>query len=398
MKIGTFTSHPAADAFPLIEGPEFDELVADIRTNGLREPIWYWLDPGGKRGSEQLILDGRNRLRACLKGNVKPEFRQYRGKDPVAFVISLNLHRRHLNESQRGMIAARLESVRHGGDRSKTPIGVLNRKDASHQLNVGERTVTRARAVLEKAVPEIVKAVDTGRMSVAAANEVIKLTAGKQRELAKRVEKSKDVKPGHVRALVRQEQRREVVRNINTGRVPPLVGTFRLIVADNPWPYENSDGHEGARGHITYPPMSMEAICELGRDIDKVAHEDCILGLWVTNAFIREVGRVLDAWKFEHQTMITWGKDRLGMGSWPRGKTEHLVIASRGKPVHTLNELTTLMMAPVREHSRKPDEIMDAVAKHCPGPRLEMFAREPRDGWTSWGAEPTKFDASKEAA
>ena len=79
--------HPLADIFPLIEGAEFDELIADIKANGLLEPIVV---------HEEMILDGRNRYRACLAAGVEPTLTPFRGDDPVAFVISANLRLPHL--------------------------------------------------------------------------------------------------------------------------------------------------------------------------------------------------------------------------------------------------------------------------------------------------------------
>ena len=91
--------HPAAEVFPLLEGDAFEALVEDIRRNGLREPIWLHQD--GR------ILDGRNRYRACGKVDVEPRFQTYIGPDDsiLPFVVSLNLFRRHLNESQRALVA-----------------------------------------------------------------------------------------------------------------------------------------------------------------------------------------------------------------------------------------------------------------------------------------------------
>lgn len=100
--------HPAANLFPILEGAAFAELVADVKANGLREPITLYQ---GK------ILDGRNRARACVKAKVRPRTRVWKGTDPLAYVVSLNLARRHLTESQRAMVAARLVQTSHGGDR-----------------------------------------------------------------------------------------------------------------------------------------------------------------------------------------------------------------------------------------------------------------------------------------
>lgn len=96
--------HEVANIFPMMSGDEYADLVADIRANGLIEPIWTH---AGK------IIDGRNRYRACVESGVKPEYRKYTGKEAelVSFVVSLNLKRRHLNETQRAVVAGRLANM-----------------------------------------------------------------------------------------------------------------------------------------------------------------------------------------------------------------------------------------------------------------------------------------------
>jgi hypothetical protein len=155
-------AHPLADIFPLLDEPELGELAADIAEHGQREPIVTY---------EDRVLDGRNRLRACLMAGVKPWFKPFDGVDPLAFVVSANLRRRHLNESQRAMIAARLATLRLGANQHSEglPIG-----RASTLLNIGERSVARAREVLESGEPELARAVDAGELSVSGAVEQIR--------------------------------------------------------------------------------------------------------------------------------------------------------------------------------------------------------------------------------
>ena len=102
-------THPAADLFPVLEGPAFDALAADIQAHGLRVPIV--IHPDGT------LLDGRNRLRACEAVGVTPAFETWTGElgTETDYVISLNLARRHLDESQRAMVAARLATLPDGG-------------------------------------------------------------------------------------------------------------------------------------------------------------------------------------------------------------------------------------------------------------------------------------------
>ena len=125
--------------------------------------------------------------------------------------------------------------------------------------------------------------------------------------------------------------------------------------------------------------------------VAQLADTDCILWLWTTNAFMRHAYTVLDAWGFEEKTILTWDKrPGFGCGDYLRGLTEHTIMAVRGNPIVTLTNQTTLLSAPSREHSRKPDKFFALVESLCPAPAggyLSMFERYERPGWVAWGDE-----------
>lgn len=183
--------HPLANIFPLIDGQAYQDLLADVLKHGVREPVWLY---------DGQILDGRNRYRAAQAMGVRCDFREYMGDDPAGFVISLNLHRRHLSESQRAMVAARLANLAHG-QRADTPIGVsaVTQQSAADMLNVGHRSVQRAREVLQEAPQEVAQAVEQGHLSVSLASQVAALPEAVQAEVAAApVEQMREVAKAHV--------------------------------------------------------------------------------------------------------------------------------------------------------------------------------------------------------
>lgn len=179
MKIGDFESHPAADVFPMIEGEEFERLVEDVRANGLKSDVVYVTEGGQRR-----ILDGRNRLKACIRARVKATFTAYTGKDPEGFVASMNAHRRHMTPGQLAMATAELEAmrdVRHGGSRRHVASCTQVRETRgglAAKTGASERSVARAHVVVEHAAPEIKRAAKEGRIDVATAAEARAQAAG----------------------------------------------------------------------------------------------------------------------------------------------------------------------------------------------------------------------------
>ena len=184
----TKTAHQLADIFPLMEGDEFAALVEDIKANGLREPITLY---------EDKILDGRNRYRAVVKAELQyrlkeENFRPYTGSDPLGFVVSANLHRRHLNESQRAAIAAKLVTTTFGSNQYNR--ATVGNKQAAIMLGVSEATVKMAKDVAKKAAPEISQLVQKGELRLGAAKQLLKVDKSQQvAELEKiKAEKQKE--------------------------------------------------------------------------------------------------------------------------------------------------------------------------------------------------------------
>jgi hypothetical protein len=157
--------HPAALAFPEMLAIALQELADDIKQNGLAHPI--------VRNGDGLLLDGRNRLKACEIAGVEPRFETYKGTNPVGFIVSSNLKRRHLNESQRALIGAKLAKLSHGGDRRSNQAANLpleiKQATAAALLNVSERSVRHAAVVRDSGKPDLIKKVEQGELSVSAA-------------------------------------------------------------------------------------------------------------------------------------------------------------------------------------------------------------------------------------
>jgi len=158
---------------------------------------------------------------------------------------------------------------------------------------------------------------------------------------------------------------------------PPLPGNgpYRVIIADPPWPYDVRQEDPSHRATHPFPQMSIAQICAM--KVQEIAHDDCILWLWATNFhLVPYAAAVLEAWGFQHRTILTWAKNRMGTGDWLRGQTEHCVLAIRGRPVVELTTQTTLLHGPLRANSQKPVEFYDLVESLCPAPRYaDLFSR-----------------------
>ncbi|MBE9604135.1 S-adenosylmethionine-binding protein [Acetobacteraceae bacterium H6797] len=177
---------------------------------------------------------------------------------------------------------------------------------------------------------------------------------------------------------------------------------FGTVLADPPWQFTNRTGKVAPehRRLNRYGTMHLEEIkalpvCEA---LAPTAH----LYLWVPNALLPEGLEVMKAWGFTYKSNIIWhklrkdgGSDGRGVGFYFRNVTEILLFGIRGKNARTLHLGRTqvnYLGTRKREHSRKPDEQYPLIEGCSPGPRLEMFARGPRPGWTVWGNQSESYE------
>lgn len=379
---GKYEAHPAAAKFPTMVEDELIELGKDIRDRGQRHKCVV---------SGNVLLDGRNRWRACELMGIEPEIEEWNGQggSEIAFVISLNLQRRHLDSEQRKLLGAellpmfeeeaaarRLANLRKGDVVPIAPNGAIGESHAAKELQgkasemaaraVGEspRSIERAKVVLDRGTPEELEKVRSGRMSISAA----------ERKIRKR-EAGDNVRKHH-----------------------PIDGTFNVLIADPPWPFDLREDDETHRNRMDYPPMTIEEI----RAFKVPAADDCILFMWCPKQHLLDgtAQSVVAAWGFEAKNIWDWvkvskeGKVWAKSGHYGRNAAEHIIVAIRGKPVYDFDaQPTTFLAVPPREHSRKPPMLHEIVERCCPAPaKCELFARESRAGWVTSGSDAEKFD------
>jgi N6-adenosine-specific RNA methylase IME4 len=176
---------------------------------------------------------------------------------------------------------------------------------------------------------------------------------------------------------------------------------FKTILADPPWQFQNRTGKMSPEHKRLnrYSTMTLPEIMAL--PVAQVADEPAHLYLWVPNALLPEGLQVLKAWGFEYKSNLVWhkirkdgGPDGRGVGFYFRNTTELLLFGVRGKNARTLapgRRQVNILKTMKREHSRKPDEQYALIEACSPGPRLELFARGPRESWTNWGNQADDY-------
>jgi len=408
-------AHPAADLFPLMEGEEFEKLVASIRDRGFYadKPIVLY---------NNKVLDGRNRLNVCrwLKQRGEPVealFIDWAGDgSPTDWVVATNLDRRHLDATQKAFVGLKLLPLYEAEARERQLARLKQGAEAPVPENIPERGKGEARekaaaAVgvnahylsdakkIQEADPELAELAGQGQIGITDAKQLLKVAqaapelaaAVKQKIETIREEKAGD--PDAAKKAIKQEiegavheQKRRARPNFNDAGALPE-GKWNVILADPPWQYDfATDSKDEIENH--YPTMDLEEIKAL--PVTGMAADHSVLFLWTTVAKLFEGRDVMEAWGFTYRTNWVWEKEGApGMGHWARVNHEHLLIGIRGEPGCpdvTERPMKTVFAAPKGRHSEKPEifyELMEQVKPNFK--RIELFARAPREGWDSWG-------------
>lgn len=411
----TIDVHPLALLFPAMEGEAAATLRADVAAHGLREPIL--LTP------ERAILDGRNRFAALLAAGlidnpvrVSALGRYFRTvtlpeADWLGLVLSRNLARRHLSESQRALVAAKLATMGVGRPKNSailhdcagaaaTPGRSLDA--AGEALSVSRRSVASARVVLATAAPELVKAVEAGDVSIHAAEAVAARPVAEQAEIVARgrAEILHAAKAFRAEATAEKKARRAERESALAGRIANANAAldeagaagrrYGVILADPEWrfePWSRETGMDRAPENH-YPTSPLETI--KARPVARLAAEDCALFLWATAPMLPEALEVMAAWGFAYKTQLVWIKDALGIGYWFRSAHELLLVGTRGNvPAPAMGtQWASVLEAPRGAHSAKPPRVHALIEDYFPTlPKIELNARAARPGWDAWGAE-----------
>lgn len=431
MDSGSIPFHPLANLFPLIEGAEFEALCEDIDANGLRQPVLLW------RGA---ILDGRNRYRALIMlfspraemtaanlvmAKLAEDVSHWPQAELAQRVISLNLHRRHLDATQRAMIAARMATFSHGGARrggegasveavqgANLPLEI-SVSTAADLLKVSPRSVKAARALEREAPAELVEAASRGEVSLHAATVDLAAAKAVARQAVPDVgrvgeavseeavaEAYRQIKAEREAAKQAKKERRadreaalgeKIARgNDDLARAAVSGKRYGVILADPEWrfePFSRESGMDRAADNH-YPTSPTEVIA--ARPVGEIAARDCVLFLWATAPMLPDALHVMAAWGFTYRSHQIWRKDRPGTGYWFVSEHELLLVGTRGDVPCPApgTQARSVIEAPVGAHSEKPAFAHEMIERLFPNlPKIELNARAAREGWDRWGAE-----------
>lgn len=381
---------------PPLSVDEFQQLERNIIADGCRDPLVIW---------EGVLIDGHNRFDICSRHGI--DFRtvnkSFTDRDEATlWIINNQFGRRNISDFVRAelalkaepLIAARakerqLSTLKQNTDTANLPERGKGetRDELSKLAGVSSRNISKVKNILESGSEDLVTQVRSGNVSINAAETIAELPVEKQVEIVARGEKEILQAAKEIRAEKAKAKRTERIEKIaeiskgNTGLDSDV--RYPVIYADPPWRYEYASTESRAIEN-QYPTMSIDDIC----DLNVPAADDAILFMWTTAPKLEEGLRVLNDWGFIYRSCAIWDKQKMGMGYYFRIQHEILLIGTKGNipaPEPSVRPRSVFSIS-YDGHSAKPHEVAEMIEAMYPElPKLEMFCRKPRDGWSVWG-------------
>ncbi len=378
--------HEVAHLFPMMTSDEFAALKQDIAENGLREAIW--LHPDGR------IIDGRNRYMACTELGIAPTFRTWDGKGSLAsFVVSLNLHRRHLTALQRAGVGVEIEPILAAEALEKERVRKTTFPNLEKSLPEPLHAAAQAAAIVgvsrgyvhdmkryKEDAPEIFDMAKAGEVNGSGARKLEKMEEHTRARVIKVMSARADKDVQKALRVVVEEQLKDYAP-------PPPTGKYRVIYADPPWAYGNTMPPGTTQPDEYYKLLPTPEICTL--PIAAIADDNAVLFLWTTSPHLEESFDVIRAWGFKYKTSFVWDKVKHNMGHYNSVRHEFLLVCVRGSCQPDVAKLFDSVQTIERtEHSVKPEEFRAIIDTIYPfGSRIELFARRKVENWEVWGNE-----------
>ncbi|MBZ0279391.1 MAG: hypothetical protein K8L97_01540 [Anaerolineae bacterium] len=431
---------------PALTAEEEQQLEANLLAEGCRDALVVW---AGHNilidGHNRYAICQRYGL---PYPTVEREFASR--EDVIVWIIQNQFGRRNLTSFVRAELALKLKSAiaaKAKLNQRATQFGnavlqnfaepvnrIDTRQQLAHAADVSHETIRKVEAVTQSAPEQIKDAARNGQLSIDRAYKVTRALSDAPAPIQtivtqyavddpdvitelKRLEKdapdtfgeivtSGYIQPGEevqavhisdgykaVKEALKEKSRIHAQmamdeRRARAAETPLPVGKYRCIVIDPPWPVEKIERevrpHQGQ--HLPYPTMTLAEIAALPV-ADYGLEDGCHLYLWATQKYLPDALRLMEGWGFSYQCVMTWVKPT-GMTpySWMYN-TELVLFGRRGSLPLEQNGLKLSFEAPSTEHSAKPDIFYTRVLAASPEPRLEMFARRRRAGFTSWGDE-----------
>jgi len=347
---------------PPLTTEEYSELERSITREGCRDALVVWQETN-------TLLDGHNRLEICKRLGQPYQIKFISLPDrntAKIWIINNQLGRRNLSPYQRSVLALKLEAI--FAEKAKEQQGTrtdlrpdffptLGKSDIDTEeelaqvARVSHGTMWKVKRIEEQATPEQKDRLSTGEATI---NQVFV-----------------------------ELRRQEAKDQIKEAQWP--TDKYRVIYADPPWQYSNTqpDYHSVQEDH--YPTMPLNEICALS--VTELSLDNAVLFLWATSPILEDAFKVIKAWGFQYKASFVWDKIKHNMGHYNSVRHEFLLVGVRGSCPPDIPKLfDSVQSVPRADHSTKPEIFRTIIDTLYPyGKRIELFARAKADGWEQYG-------------